>query len=223
MMLSPLSVVDVIVHPMNNEITNKHLISTSELAKKLGTTNDVIINVAKRCNINKEIRNGIVTYWNIQEVSQIIKELKEGNKSNNRSFELTQRLANTATSITIKENFLKATKDYIALIEMEKKQLAEENRQLQEKNQQLQEYQDKNKYIHQERHDRKKLRAEIVKEVRVRAHNNKCGYNATFIRYYKLYDETHNFPYKENYNEYLDTIQERGHLRELYKIILNDF
>lgn len=208
---------------MSDKITNKNIISTSELAKKLRTTNDVIINVAKRCNIKKEIRNGIVTYWNIQEVSQIIKELKEGNKSNNRSFELTQRLANTATSITIKENFLKATRDYIALIEMEKKQLAKENKQLQEKNQQLQEYQDKNKYIHQERHDIAKLRAEITKEVRKKAHKEQWGFGVTFIRYYKMYDETHNFPYKENYNEYLDTIQERGHLRELYKIILNDF
>lgn len=195
---------------------NKNLITTSELAKQLGTTNDVIINVAKRCGINKEIRNGVVTYWSEQEVTQIINELKNGNKSNNRSFELTQRLENTATSITIKENFLRATKDYIALIEMEKQQLAEENKQLQE-------YQDKNKYIHQERHDRKKLRAEIVKEVRVRAHKNKWGYNATFIRYYKLYDETHNFPYKENYSNYIDTIEDRGHLKELYKIILNDF
>ena len=208
---------------MSNYITNQYLISTSELAKRLGTTNDVIINVAKRCSINKEIRNGVVTYWNEQEVTQILKELKEGNKSNNRSFELTQRLANTATSITIKENFLKATKDYIALLEMEKKQLAEENKQLQEKNQQLQEYQDKNHYIHQKRHETAKLRAEIVKEVRVKAHRNKWGYNATFIRYYKLYDETHNFPYKDNYSNYLDIIEDRGHLRELYKIILNDF
>lgn len=208
---------------MSNEITNKNLISTSNLAKKLGTTNDVIINVAKRCNIKKDIRNGIATYWNEQEVSQIINELKSGNKSNNRSFELTQRLANTTTSITIKENFLKATRDYIALIETEKKQLAEENKKLQEKNQELQEYQNKNKYIHQERHDIAKLRADIVKQVKIKAHMNKWRYNDTFVRYYKLYDETHNFYYQENYSKYIDKIENRGHLKELYNIILNDF
>ena len=202
---------------------NKNFISTSELAKKLGTTNDVIINVAKICNIQKDIKNGVATYWNRQEVSQIINELKNGNKSNNRSFELTQRLKNTATSITIKENFLKATRDYIALIEMEKKQLAEEKKQLQEKNQALQEYQDKNHYIHQARHDIAKLRASIVKEVRTKAHMNQWRYNDAFVRYYKLYDETHNFSYQENYSKYIDKIENRGHLKELYKIILNDF
>ena len=204
-------------------IQNKNLISTSKLANKLGTTNDVIINVAKRCNIKKDIKNGIATYWNEREVSQIINELKNGNKSNNRSFELTQRLENTNTSITIKENFLKATRDYFALIEMVKKQLAEKNKQLQEKNQHQHEYQDKNHYIHQARHEIAKLRANIVKEVRAKAYMNKWRYNDAFVRYYKLYDETHNFSHQDNYSNYIDTIENRGHLKELYKIIINDF
>ena len=102
-------------------------VSTTELARRLGTGNNVIIDCAKRCGIKKNITNGIATYWNEKEVSMIIAEFKEGNKSNNRSFQLTERLSRTQTSISIKENFLKATQDYIALIEEEKKQLQETN------------------------------------------------------------------------------------------------
>ena len=67
------------------------------------------------------------------------------------------------------------------------------------------------------------LKAKITKAVRTKAYQNHWTYKETYVRYYKLYDEAHNFPYKEDYNGYINTVEKRGHLLELYNIIVNDF
>lgn len=104
---------------------NQDLVSTTELAKQLHTTNDVVLDVARRSGIKKKIKNGVSTYWNEKEASVIIKNIQYNNP--NAKSPLTQTKGKLQTSISIKENFLKATQDYIALIESEKQQLKEEN------------------------------------------------------------------------------------------------
>jgi hypothetical protein len=96
-------------------------------------------------------------------------------------------------------------------------------RQLEEKNKELQAYQNENKYIQETRHKIDVLKAKITKAVRTKAYQNKWTYKETYIRYYKIYDEAHNFPYKEDYNGYINLVEKRGHLLELYNIIINDF
>ena len=96
-------------------------------------------------------------------------------------------------------------------------------KQLETKNQELQAYQNENKYIQETRHRIDVLKAKITKAVRTRAYQNHWTYKETYVRYYKLYDEAHNFPYKEDYNGYINTVEKRGHLTELYNIIINDF
>ena len=96
-------------------------------------------------------------------------------------------------------------------------------KQLEAKNQELQAYQNENKYIQETKHKIDVLKAKITKAVRTKAYQNHWTYKETYVRYYKLYDEAHNFPYKEDYNGYINTVEKRGHLLELYNIIVNDF
>jgi preprotein translocase subunit Sec61beta len=100
-------------------------VSTTELAKQLHTTNDVILSVARKYLPNKIIKNGVITYWDEQEATTIIQNIQYDNPM--AKAPLVQVKGQIKTSILIKENFLKATQDYIALIEEEKKQLQETN------------------------------------------------------------------------------------------------
>lgn len=175
------------------------LVSTSELAKMLNTTNNVILSVARKNGIEKIVKNGVPIYWNEEEVDTIIKNIdynnsqakqaltkvkgsiktdlmikEEANNSLNnlisidelakilnydsdylrkkckelgftqngiktmlneqqvenirkilvpRTLDMKVQGEQIKTSISIKENFLKATQDYIALIESEKEEL----------------------------------------------------------------------------------------------------
>ena len=93
---------------------------------------------------------------------------------------------------------------------------------LAEKNKDLTEYKEKEQYIFQEKHKNDTTQAKLNKEIKRIAWRNGWKVNETYIRYYKMYDEAHNFPYKDKdgYRGYLQVIRKRGHLLELYEIVV---
>lgn len=80
---------------------NNKMISTSMLAKQLHTTNDVILDVARRSGIEKEIKNGVATYWNEKEVSVIIKNIDYNNSR--AKAPLTETKGKIKTTLMLKE------------------------------------------------------------------------------------------------------------------------
>ena len=77
------------------------LVSTSELAKMLNTTNNVILSVARKNGIEKIVKNGIPTYWNEKEVDIIIKNIDYNNSQAKQA--LTEVKGSIKTDLMIKE------------------------------------------------------------------------------------------------------------------------
>ena len=75
--------------------------------------------------------------------------------------------------------------------------------------------------IYIKKYKSKELRSKINKEIRKKAYENNMDYSTFTVNMYGKYDGIHNFPFRENYRGYLDTIQARGHLKEFYEMVLN--
>lgn len=84
---------------MNKLTTNEKLMTTKELAEKLGTSKDVILANAKKCLSNKVIEHGKPTFWNKAEVTILLDYIKSHN-SNNRSVVFNSTVENTSTDLT---------------------------------------------------------------------------------------------------------------------------
>lgn len=109
--------------------------TTSEVAKSLGTSNDVILSNAKKCFPNKEIKNGKVTLWTEAEVTILLDYMKT-RISNNASFELNSKVTNASTKLTpalkIKKAFDLMREGYEEELAILKAQNAEQQKQLSE-------------------------------------------------------------------------------------------
>ena len=203
----------------NKQFDEQEKITTSELAEQLGTKNNVILDCAKRCGIQKKIKNGTPTYWDEEEVTFILEEFKKGNRSNNRSFQLTERLEKTKTSISIKENFLKATKDYIDLLESEKQQLQIDLQQEKEKNIVLEKKQNDYKFLTQKRMEHKELFTRLNKAIRCYSIINKIPVSVSYNYFYKkletqyCFQDTINMSFLKKYPKYA---------KELLDIVLSE-
>lgn len=67
----------------------------------------------------------------------------------------------------------------------------------------------------------KEIRQKINKAIRKRCWEQNKSYNEYYIEMYGKYDRIHCFSYRQDYTNYLDTIQARGHLKEFYEMILH--
>lgn len=85
---------------MIKKIEKEKLISTTQLAKQLHTSNKVILEVAKKSGINKKIENGKSAFWNEEESSIIIKNIGNSNASKQP---LLQSKGQIKTPLMIKE------------------------------------------------------------------------------------------------------------------------
>lgn len=75
--------------------------------------------------------------------------------------------------------------------------------------------------IYIKKYKSKELRSKIITLIRKKAYENNMDYSTFTVNMYGKYDGIHNFPFRENYRGYLDTIQARGHLKEFYEMVLN--
>ena len=75
--------------------------------------------------------------------------------------------------------------------------------------------------IYIKKYKSKELRSKIISLIRKKAYESNIDYSTFTVNMYGKYDGIHNFPFRENYRGYLDTIQARGHLKEFYEMILN--
>lgn len=86
---------------MNNTNTqNKELITSKELAKKLGLSDSRLINNAcKKCLPNKQIINGKTTYYTEEEATMIIAYIqKKSNRSDLTTYQTTMKATKTSMS-----------------------------------------------------------------------------------------------------------------------------
>ena len=86
---------------MTTELTTKdnEMITTRELAEQLGTSIKVVLENARKCLPNKEIRNGKPTYWSKEEVTVVLEQMKENPKTNSSELYV-QSKATTSTDMT---------------------------------------------------------------------------------------------------------------------------
>ena len=222
-----LSINDII----EQERLAKGLVSTSELAKMLNTSNKDILDNAKKLFTNKKFENGKTTFFNEREVSEIIKNI---DYDNSRAKEpLLAGKGQVKTELMLKEELKEQIEQAKQLPKQEKLTLAlstfqslledlqKENKELTKENTELKEKEQERLYIENEKYKSKELRSKINKMIRKYCYNNNVNYSDFMIKLYRIYDNIHCFPFKENYKEYIDIIQERGHLKELYNIVLN--
>ena len=228
----------------NNEI-NEDLVDANTIANRLNTTIDNVIHKIQSLNIQpktyimkgakKNVKTALYS-WNEltqqqQQVALAKLDTKTDKMNNQYSFdELKIAFGKSLENQSSKEIGNLGLQLIAIAMNKQSEAFAKENeekdellKQLEAKNQELQAYQNENKYIQEARHKIDVLKAKITKAVRTKAYQNNWTYKETYVRYYKLYDEAHNFPYKEDYNGYINTVEKRGHLLELYNIIVNDF
>lgn len=197
----------------------ENLVTTTQLAKQLKTTNDVILDVAKRCKINKEIKNGRPTYWNEEDVSIIIKNIGKSNASKEA---LVQAKGQTKTTLMIKEEAQQGIENIQKLDLQEQAQASlflcmDTLKKLVERNDELTNWKNEKLAIENKEYKNKELRTKINRLIRQKAKEN-GNFKDTWNKYYTLYCSIHCFTGKQD----LDMVQDRGHLDEFYNLILNN-
>ncbi|MDO5576538.1 MAG: phage antirepressor KilAC domain-containing protein [Fibrobacter sp.] len=85
--------------------------TTSEVAKQLDTSNDVVLSNARKCLPEKQINNGKPTFWNLKEVTILVEFMK---KNNNRT---DSKTFGTVSKVTTK--LTPALRIYNAMLEMQ--------------------------------------------------------------------------------------------------------
>ena len=227
------------------ENIDEDLVDANTIANRLNTTIDNVIHKIQSLNIQpktyimkgakKNVKTALYSWEEIKQQQQQVALAKldtKTDKMNNKySFDelkiafgksLENQSSKEIGNLGLQLIAIAMNKQSEAFAK-EKKKKDELLKQLEAKNQELQAYQNENKYIQETKHKIDVLKAKITKAVRTRAYQNHWTYKETYVRYYKLYDEAHNFPYKEDYNGYINTVEKRGLLLELYNIIVNDF
>ena len=81
------------------KVRDKSVITTQQIADQLNTEPKYIIEYAKQVLPNKQIINGITTYWTEEETTLIL-EYAKTHVGNNRSEEMKLAVANTETSLS---------------------------------------------------------------------------------------------------------------------------
>lgn len=112
---------------------NIKAMTTSEVAESLGTSNDVILSNAKKCLLDKDIKNGVATLWTEAEVTVLLEQLKTS-QANQHSF--TGAVKDVSTKLTpalkIKKAFDLMREGYEEELAILKAQNAEQQKQLSE-------------------------------------------------------------------------------------------
>lgn len=112
---------------------NIKAMTTSEVAASLGTSNKVILENAKKCLPDKDIKNGVATLWTEAEVTVLLEQLKTS-QANQHSF--TGAVKDVSTKLTpalkIKKAFDLMREGYEEELAILKAQNAEQQKQLSE-------------------------------------------------------------------------------------------
>ena len=112
---------------------NIKAMTTSEVAASLGTSNKVILENAKKCLPDKDIKNGVATLWTEAEVTVLLEQLKTS-QANQHSF--TGAVKDVSTKLTpalkIKKAFDLMREGYEEELAILKAQNAEQQKQLTE-------------------------------------------------------------------------------------------
>ena len=174
-------------------------ITTSDIAKQLNTSNNVILNAVKKCLPEKIIENGKKTYFNKEETATILNYLK---KSSNRTDLTTYKTSLIATSINNNDN------DFIGII----KQLLNENRTLIN-------YKQEQITKENETFKNKLLKNKIIKYIKKVA---KVEFNNDYKQASDYFFNLYTSKYKLRFTQDLNTIEDRGHLNEFYLLIINN-
>lgn len=206
----------------------KGLISTTEIANMLNTSNKVILENAKKLFPNKEFENGKTTFFNEKEISEIIKNIDYDNSQAKEP--LLVGKGKIKTELMLKEELQEQIEQAKQLPKQEKLTLAlstfqslledlqKENKEVKQENKDLKDWKTEKLYIENEKYNSKELRVKINRVIRQKAqdfYNN--NYKDCWNYYFKLYSDLHCFKGTQN----LEMIQDRGHLKEFYNLILN--
>jgi prophage antirepressor-like protein/phage antirepressor YoqD-like protein len=99
---------------VKNAIDINEVISTTEFAKQLKTTNDVILSNARKCLPDKTIENGKTTYWDKKEVTLIIDYMqKNNNRTDLTTFDTVSKVSTELTpALKIKQAMLLMQEGY---------------------------------------------------------------------------------------------------------------
>lgn len=205
----------------------KGLVSTTEIAKMLNTSNKVILENAKKLFKEKEFKNGNTTFFNEKEVAILIDKI-QNNNSNQYNLNSTSKAVNTTATSDLM--VAKQYNNFSQLSIQEKikfsfqcqadiiKELNEKNIELTNENKDLKDWKTEKLYIENEKYNSKELRTKINRVIRQKTQDFYNGnYKDCWNYYFKLYNDLHCFKGTQN----LEMIQDRGHLKEFYDLILN--
>ena len=177
------------------EVVGTAVLAEMDLVEVSRVLNYDLDYLRKKCKELGFTKNGIKTTLNEKQVDELRKILVP------RTLDMKVQGQNIKTSISIKENFLKATQDYIALIESEKKQLEDKNQQLekqvQEQQKVIETYKVENDFI--------KTKQEIITEQMRKKNKTKAQWACTekamrqigFSRYAGCYLQAHRYFYRQ--------------------------
>lgn len=207
---------------MTELINKENLITTSELAKMLNTSNKVVLDIAKKYLPNKKIENGKTTYWNEKETSTIIKNIDYNNSQAKQP--LLASKGEIKTQLMIKEeanNSLNNLKSLDIQEQIKASFLLQQNiiQQLNNENNELKDWKNEKLAIDNKEYKKRELRAKINRLIRLKSRDLfKNNYKDTWNHYFKLYGNIHCFVGTQN----LQMIEDRGHLNEFYNLLLDN-
>lgn len=224
---------------MSNEIIDKNYIDIKEVCELLNVSKPIALEMLKSCLDFKEIEaNGgsKKKLYNKQEVLNInsVKQQQQQlytldnqatKLAGNKNIEvIANAFMKSIDNIDLndKENFDKLMISQMYMLQKTINKLNERIENKEKEKEVLQNWKEEKIKIENEKYKAKELRTKINKTIRKYCYNNNVNYSDFMIKLYKLYDNIHCFSFKENYKEYIDIIQERGHLKEFYNIVLNN-
>ena len=197
----------------------KGLVSTTEIANMLNTSNKVILENAKKLFPNKQFENGKTTFFNEKEITILLDKL-QNNNSNQYDLNRSSKGINTTST-----NDLIITKQYNNFNQLSIQDKIKFSFQCQadiikelNENKELKDWKTEKLYIENEKYKSDELRTKINRVIRQKAqdfYNN--NYKDCWNYYFKLYSDLHCFKGTQN----IEMIQDRGHLKEFYNLILN--
>lgn len=211
------------------ELKNKKLVSTSDLSKILNTSPKVIIENAKKFLPNKVFKNGKTTYYTEEEATILFEGLKKQQNTNSTDLYIKSKgaVSTTLTNDMKIKKVVEGAKKQLSIEEQTKmafqlqasilQQMAEQNAFLVKNNKELNDWKNEKLYIENEKYKAKELRIKINKRIRqVAKEKFDNDYKKCWNYFYEKYNNSHCFAGEQN----IDLIQERGHLKEFYNLVL---
>jgi len=174
-------------------------------------------------DISCKIANVLKTYSTSTLLLTLGEVLK--NETSEKCFELGNQLTQLGIKKLQQEKQEIITKNQ-RIIQLAKNKIEEKNNIIENQHNLIKDlsmYKTTNEYLIKTKQSNKTLRAEIVKKIRniTQDFNNYNSYQDNFVYYYKLYDKMYNFSKPDNYKNYINVIEKRGHLKEFLEIIEN--